>query len=155
MPEFEGITVKLGGTEYVVPPLTIKQLRNGGLEKIRESDKFLTEGQSFESFMPRVEVIGMAIRRNHPEMTNDKLEDLIDLKNINPIWLAVLGISGLGAGGDDAAADPPQTLTTSGPPSGPDPGVSLDLAGGRSIDVWGGEGNNTGLEKSPAVGVLS
>src|SRR5215472_14064126 len=107
MPKFDGAKITLGGTEYIVPPLTIKQLRNGALEKIRDSDKALLEGNLFDSFVPRVGVIGLAFRRNYPEMTDDMLEDLIDMGNINTVWMAVVGMSGLGAGGDDATTSPP------------------------------------------------
>lgn len=111
---FDGIKVMLGKQEYVVPALTLKQLRTGGLERIRENDQLLTDGKAFESFVPRLAVIGMALRRNYPELMDEELEDLLDMRNINPIWMAVLGASDLaGQGGEVASGDP----TISGPSS--------------------------------------
>jgi len=109
-----GTKITIGETEYTVPSLTLKQLRSGALEKIRENDQLITDGKAWESFVPRVQVIGMALRRNYPDLTDDALEDLLDMRNINEVWLAVLGASDLRADGGAVPADPPLTPTTSG-----------------------------------------
>lgn len=91
MPRFKGIEFDLGGTTYVVPPLSM-----GDLEYMQ--DKLAT----FESFSLNaasaqviLEVAHRALRRNYPQISVDELRDLIDLGNAMDLFQAVMDISGL------------------------------------------------------------
>lgn len=107
-----GIRVRLGTDEYEIPPLTLGQLRNGASEKIREHDALAADGKVFEAAVVRGEIIGIALRRNYPEMTDERLLDILDLRNASEAWLVVLGGSGLTGG---ATSDVPTDPTQSGP----------------------------------------
>ena len=100
---FPGKKFRLGEQEYVVPALTIGQLRNGALEKLREHDELVAAGKAFEAMYLRAELILAALRRNYPSATEDLVLDTLDLHNIGPIWLYVLGVSGFTPGEDQAA----------------------------------------------------
>ena len=49
----------------------------------------------FDLQLLRGEIIFAALKRNYPEFSEDKFFGWIDLSNIGPLWLAVLGLSGL------------------------------------------------------------
>lgn len=111
----DGIKVIIGGDEYVMPPLTLGQLRNGALSKINEHDKLIADGNVFEAVSKRAEVIGMALRRNYPELSDEKLLDLLDLRNSPSLWSIALGGSGIILSPETAEVPLP---TASGPSTG-------------------------------------
>ena len=91
MPRFKGIEFDLGGTCYVVPPLSM-----GDLEYMQ--DKLATFEQfslNAESAKVIIDVAHRALRRNYPEITVDELRDLVDLGNAMELFQAVMDISGL------------------------------------------------------------
>lgn len=92
---YQGTRFKIGEEEYIVPPLSLGQLRGGILEKLREHDQLVNDGRVFEGLALRADVILAALRRNYPEFPEDKLLDWLDMSNTGPIWLAILGASGL------------------------------------------------------------
>ena len=95
----EGIKVKLGTVEFTVPPLTIKALRILG-PRFTELQKVAASGDAAALMQPEnldtiVEVAHAAIIRNHPEVTKEELEGLIDLSNLKDLFMAVCGQSGM------------------------------------------------------------
>ncbi len=93
-----GVTVAMGGQDWLVPPLTLGQLRRL-MPKVRE----LTEiGASMgeAQIAVLVEIIAVALQRNYPTLTPDKVENLLDLGNAAAVLNAVLTGSGLKPGGN-------------------------------------------------------
>lgn len=92
--KFRGVPVYMGGREYIVPSLSTRQFR--------QHYKLLTEpvsGQgedlvhnTYERFIP---LIGMAMRRNYPEINDDDLYDLLDLETFREVVAAIQNASGL------------------------------------------------------------
>ena len=83
----------MGGQDWLVPPLTLGQLRRL-IPKVRQ----LTEiGASMGE--PQigviVEIVAAALQRNYPDVTMDNVEDLLDLGNAGAVLNAVLTGSGL------------------------------------------------------------
>ena len=107
--QFPGTTVTIGAEKYVVPALSLGQLRNGILPMLREHDKLIAEDKTFDAMEIRGKVILEALRRNYPDFDETKLFDFLDMANTQQIWLAVLGASGF-APGENLAV----TETTSG-----------------------------------------
>jgi hypothetical protein len=96
----DGVTVKMGDKEYVVPPLNLKAVRrlNPLVEQMK--DQSLTSYQ----FLPMVAEIALAaISRNYPDMTMEQLEDILDMGNARAVMSAVLGQSGFVPAGETAA----------------------------------------------------
>jgi hypothetical protein len=98
LPKYEGVPIYMGGKEYVVPPLSIKYIRNNR-DKLKEMrtlavnlDVLTPEGDAF--FSASLELIHAAIVRNYPEVTRDELEEMIDLGTMPQITLAIMHASG-------------------------------------------------------------
>jgi hypothetical protein len=92
-----GVAVAMGGQDWMVPPLTLGQLRRL-MPKVRQ----LTEiGASMGDVQigVLVDIVTVALQRNYPDMTPDKVESLLDLGNAGAVLNAVLTGSGLKAGG--------------------------------------------------------
>jgi hypothetical protein len=88
-----GVAVAMGGQDWIVPPLTLGQLRRL-MPKVRQ----LTEiGASMgeAQIAVLVDIVTAALQRNYPEMTPDKVENLLDLGNASAVLNAVLTGSGL------------------------------------------------------------
>jgi len=105
-----GVTILMGGRDWLVPPLTLGQLRRL-MPKVRQ----LTEigaamGEAQIGVL--VEIVAAALQRNYPEATADMVENLLDLGNASAVLNAVLTGSGLklrdGPLGEAAA---PETLS--------------------------------------------
>lgn len=91
---FDGITIKMGEAEYVVPPLTLGAVRRlmPKIEQMTGSLKAMTVTD--ETMQAVVEVVLASLKRNYPDMTAEVLEELIDVSNMSLVVSAVLGVSG-------------------------------------------------------------
>jgi hypothetical protein len=108
-----GKKITIDGQEIIVPPISLGQLRNGLLAKLKEHDDLVNAGNTFEAYNIRGDVLLAAVRRNYPDFSEELLFDNLDMGNIGEIWLSVLGISGFTPGEDRGAAG--STNTTSDP----------------------------------------
>lgn len=100
---YPGITIKIDGTDYIVPALSLGQLRRTGLAKIREHDELIAADKTFDAVVLRGDVIVLALQRNYPDISPDRVMDWLDMSNSQQIWLAVLGASGYLPGEQTAA----------------------------------------------------
>lgn len=89
----DGVSIKLGNEEYIVPPLSLKSLRL--LSEKLNTLQDLSGLPSPEQISVMTECIHHAIRRNYPDLTQEALEDLLDLGNIQKVFPAVMSASGL------------------------------------------------------------
>jgi hypothetical protein len=85
------------GQEYVVPPLSVRQFRDN-LKLLTEPVGEVTPENAVERMNKFVPVIGMALRRNYPDLTDDHLLDALDLGTFIQALLAVQKASGMKAG---------------------------------------------------------
>jgi hypothetical protein len=111
---YAGADLVINETTYVVPPLSLGQLRNGALDALQEHDKLLAEGKTYEAVAIRGDIILMALRRNYPDFDANLLFDHLDVSNTSALWLAVLGISGFRPGEAPAAAPETQKAMRAG-----------------------------------------
>lgn len=118
-----GVTIAMGGRDWLVPPLTLGQLRRlmPKVRQLSEIDASMGETQ----IGVLVEIVAAALQRNYPEATADMVENLLDLGNASAVLNAVLTGSGLQPRdnrlGEAAApgASPGAGLMIAGLPSGP------------------------------------
>lgn len=111
---FPGVSLTIDNEEFVVPALSLGQLRNGGLDALKAHDEKLATGASFfEMAEVRGKIILLALQRNYPDFAEDKLFSFLDLNNIAPFWSAVLGLSGFTSGEATAAKAPSGTSNPS------------------------------------------
>jgi hypothetical protein len=92
-----GVAVAMGGQDWIVPPLTLGQLR-----RLMPQVRQLTEiGASMGEAQINVliDIVAAALQRNYPETTPDRVENLLDLGNASAVLNAVLTGSGLKPGG--------------------------------------------------------
>ncbi len=92
-----GVTIQMGGQDWLVPSLTLGQLR-----RLDAAIKALTSGDSEKVLSAVCTIVAAALSRNYPDMSEQRVEDLIDLENRDRVVAAVLGNSGLKPG--EAAA---------------------------------------------------
>lgn len=92
--EFEGAEVKLGRTMYVVPAL--------GLGAVKKYAKKISEMHTLpleEQMQLTTEIAHAALKRNYPDMTLERVDELVDLKNMRSVFDAVVQTSGFTAQG--------------------------------------------------------
>jgi hypothetical protein len=109
-----GTKIKIGDKELVVPPISLGQLRNGTLTLLKQHDDLVAEGKTFDAMIIRGEVILSALHRNYPDFPEDELYAYLDMSNVGPLWLTILGASGFMPGEGTAAVETAQP-GTSGP----------------------------------------
>lgn len=90
----DGITINLGGKDYIIPPLNFKALKNiqADIEGLSKKD----EGAfvSSEKIKNIINIIYFAMLRNYPEITKEEIEDFVDVKNSKVIIETILEASG-------------------------------------------------------------
>jgi hypothetical protein len=93
-PKFKGVALFMNGQSYLVPSLSLDQFEEhyaALTEPVAE-----VEGVGlFEQFKKYVPIIGVAIRRNYPEVTDVELREWLDLNTFREAFLAVQASSGL------------------------------------------------------------
>ena len=118
-----GVTIAMGGRDWLVPPLTLGQLRRL-MPKVRQLTEIgASMGEAQIGVL--VEIVATALQRNYPDATADMVENLLDLCNASAVLNAVLTGSGLKLRdsrlGEAAApgANPGASQTIPGLPSDP------------------------------------
>jgi hypothetical protein len=88
-----GVSIAMAGQDWLVPPLTLGQLRRL-MPKVRQLTEIgASMGEAQIGVL--VEIVAVALQRNYPEATTDVVENLLDLGNANAVLNAVLTGSGL------------------------------------------------------------
>ena len=99
-----GVTITMGGRDWLVPPLTLGQLRRL-MPKVRQLTEIgASMGETQIGVL--VEIVAAALQRNYPEATAEMVENLLDLGNASAVLNAVLTGSGLKPGGVPAGEPP-------------------------------------------------
>lgn len=98
MPRFEGVSVKMGEEDFIVPPLNFSRLKK--LTPLIEELGAMKIGEPITAKQADaiITVIHSALSRNYPHLTIENVEEMIDLGNVGPIIQAVMGVSGFSSG---------------------------------------------------------
>jgi hypothetical protein len=131
-----GVAVAMGGKDWLVPPLTLGQLRRL-MPKVRELTEIgASMGESQIAVL--VEIVTAALQRNYPDMAMDQVENLLDLGNASVVLNAVLTGSGLKPRGNPVGeAEAPGTTPGAGaaaPGSLPNVIEGSGMAGNKFTD---------------------
>ena len=86
-----GVTKKIGDTDYVIPPLNLRAMR----ELLPQLKGMGTTEATPEDLAVIAKVVHAALVRNYPDMTVERVEDMLDITNVQEVMTAVLGASGL------------------------------------------------------------
>jgi len=99
---FSGVPVFMNGRDYIIPSLSLRQVQEN-YEKLANAasaleasvtDPSKTVVDAFNDYLP---IIGMAVRRNYPEVTDDNLGDWLDTSNFSEVLIIVQSLSGFKA----------------------------------------------------------
>jgi len=130
----EGMAVRMGGRDWIVPALNMRQVRyfeeKGALTRAFEVGPLSPP----EDRSLALEIIHAAMGRNYPDLTVEVLEELLDLNNTPKVFLSIMGLSGLTEKGERPAGE----LTagaSSGTISSPTLSHRVDLANSRRPDA--------------------
>ena len=96
-----GVTIAMGGNDWVVPPLTIGQLRRL-MPKVRRLSE-VGPGMGEEQIAILLEIVATALQRNYPDMAPERVAERVDLGNAGDVVAAILTGSGLRPAGEAAA----------------------------------------------------
>lgn len=97
----DGVMIKMGGRDWQVPPINLKSVKALG-PKI---DALANMTSQFEMIPLVGEIVLHALRRNYPEVTQDEVEDMIDLGNAQSVMEAILFQSGFNKAGEVKATE--------------------------------------------------
>lgn len=87
---YPGVPVYFNGQNYYIPSLSTRDFR-ANEEKIASASSEAKATETWERYIP---IIGLAIRRNYPEMSDELLEEYLDLHTFNEAYKACLNASG-------------------------------------------------------------
>lgn len=90
---FKGVPFFMNGREYIVPSLSLKQVQENDALLSQTFEAKDAEGAKklMEFYVP---VVGMALRRNYPEVTDDQLLEWLDLGTFGEAIRIVQSASG-------------------------------------------------------------
>lgn len=111
-----GIKIQMGGKDWVVPPLTLGQLRRL-LPKVRQMTDVVGATMGEEQIGTVAEIVAAALSRNYPDVTEDVVLDVLDLGNAQDVLRAVLTGSGLKPGEAVAVGNGAISTAYSPPPA--------------------------------------
>jgi hypothetical protein len=111
-----GVRIAMGGNDWVVPPLTVGQLRRL-LPKVQTLSE-VGAAMGEEQIATLLDIVATALQRNYPDRTPERVADLLDLGNARDVVAAILTGSGLKPAGEAAAVAGSNgaTFTVSSPP---------------------------------------
>jgi hypothetical protein len=95
---FPGVPVYLNGRNYFIPSLSTRQYRENqealeGIVAKNDDESDLAYGTRILALV--IPLIGLAIRRNHPEVTDENLWDWLDTSTWGEVWRATQAASGM------------------------------------------------------------
>lgn len=91
---YEGQKFTIGGTEYVVPALSLKALKDFSKDGTLKILSGMTATPSEEEVDAAIRVIHAAFSRNYP-LTIEAIADMVDMANLKPLTSSIFGASGL------------------------------------------------------------
>ncbi len=100
-PLIPGVEVNLAGVDYTVPAITFEQVQghdalineiNGEIESANAQNR-----APLKILAKMLPIVGDAIRRNYPDLTDEKLGSIVDMRNLRALYRAALGVEDLPA----------------------------------------------------------
>jgi len=125
-----GVAVTMAGQDWIIPPLTLGQLRSLMPEVRQLTEIGASMGETQINVL--IEIVTAALQRNYPETTPEKVENLLDLGNASAVLNAVLTGSGLKPGGA-AMGEASAPGTSPGAASASARSVSEMISGTRTL----------------------
>lgn len=93
---FDGVKVRIGRQEFVVPALSVRQVKRFRAV-LNTLGRFKTAEPTDDEIDGLLEMLHAALSRNYPDVTVDQLADIVDLRNLPEIIGAIVAQTGLEA----------------------------------------------------------
>lgn len=91
-PKYDGTAVYMDGREWIVPALSVRQFR----EHHQTLSVSYNVADDYAAYLKeRLPIALAAMQRNYPELTEEQLLDMLDLKTFLDVWRAIQNVSGL------------------------------------------------------------
>jgi hypothetical protein len=91
MTKYKGFEIELGGTRYVFPSLSL-----GAVERLQDKIDAVTSSDSQTNQISAIiDIAHASLKRNYPDITRDDVADLIDVSNIQTIFVNIMSTSGM------------------------------------------------------------
>lgn len=94
---YRGITVFFQGKEWIVPSLSVGQFEDN-YDKLTKIEPVTDQKSLKKQFSTLLPIIGLAIRRNYPDVRDEDLRNWLDLATFKVCLRAVQNMSGLTEG---------------------------------------------------------
>lgn len=96
----DGVNIKIGTRDFVVPPLNFARLKQqeDNLARVKQGGNMDAAWRTAV-----VEVVHAAVTRNYPDVTRETIEENLDLGNMKRVIEAICGNSGLTDAGEATA----------------------------------------------------
>ena len=100
---YMGVQVDFGEQgKVILPGLSTRQMRENketidrmvSLEREQTESGQMNAAAMFEVFDIAAKIVGLALKRNYPNITDSEIEDTIDSQNVKFLVAAVMGQSG-------------------------------------------------------------
>lgn len=88
--KIKGIPFDFGGEVLVIPPIAL-----GALETMQDELQSFSGDLSRKSVSTVIDATHAALRRNYPEITRERVADLLDAGNMMEVMQAIMDVSGL------------------------------------------------------------
>lgn len=107
--------LQVGELELEIQALAAGELRNGLLDQIEAIGRAKPSAQ----LGGMIDVLGEAIRRSHPAVTDDVIGDCLDFRDVQDAFTELMQVSRLTSGEAAAAPSPtgPESTGSSAPPA--------------------------------------
>ena len=93
-----GIPLTLGGDDFIIPPLNFAALKK--LQPVIESLATISSSLEGNQIDAITQIVHSAMSRNYPDITLEKVMDILDLGNAPTILAAIMNSSGLKPAGE-------------------------------------------------------
>lgn len=91
-PMVDGVAVRMGGEEFIIPALNFQVWQELD-ETINEVQKsFGKMGELSEARPKIILVVSRAMRINYPDISDEQVKELLDLRNMMIAWCAAIGV---------------------------------------------------------------
>jgi hypothetical protein len=91
--KYLGAPVFMNGQNYYIPSLSTRDFR-ANYELLTQAEKEDAPKDALSTFDAYIPIVGLAIRRNYPEVTDEQLEEWLDLTTFSLAIKAVQAASG-------------------------------------------------------------
>jgi hypothetical protein len=89
--KYNGITLNLGGIDYVLPPISL-----GALEQLQSRiGSFNGDVMDSSQITTVIDAAHASLLRNYPDITRPEVAEMIDVGNMSDVFAAVMDVSGL------------------------------------------------------------